>query len=72
MKNLKKMKYVTGALLIGSLMFGQAACVLAQDDQKETENQSEIQETEMTEEETGSLGDSTILVAYFSATNNTE
>ncbi len=72
MKNLKKMKYVTGALLIGSLMFGQVACVLAQDDQKETENQSEIQETEMTEEETGSLGDSTILVAYFSATNNTE
>lgn len=72
MKNLKKMKYVTGALLAGSLIFGQTACVLAQDDQKETENQSEIQETEMTEEETGSLGDSTILVAYFSATNNTE
>ncbi len=72
MKNLKKMKYVTGTLLISALLFGQTSCVLAQDDQKETENQSEIQETEMTEEETGSLGDSTILVAYFSATNNTE
>ena len=72
MKNLKKMRYVTGALLTGALIFGQTACVLAQDDQKEAENQSEVQETEMTEEETGSFGDSTILVAYFSATNNTE
>ena len=72
MKNLKTMKYVIGALLAGALLFGQMACVSAQEDQKETESQSEIRETEMTEEETGSLGDSTILVAYFSATNNTE
>lgn len=72
MKNLKKMKYVTGVLLMFSLMLGQTACVLAQDDQEETESQSGIWETEMAEEETGEFGDSTILVAYFSATNNTE
>lgn len=72
MKNLKTMKYVTGALLAGALLFGQIACVFAQEDQKETESQSEIRETEMTEEETGAFGNSTILVAYFSATNNTE